>query len=192
MITFGASPAGAEFLTGSALASGQETVPRVAMASTGLVTVAGSMRLTYFTARKSETCTKLRSVSGNTAAVGSTLAKMGLYSVAANGDLTLVASTANTTTLWSAASTTYEVATAAAYDLTKGARYAFAVLVVGATTAPTLAGAGTGLSTSGEHATAPRIGGTVTGQTDLPASVTAATLASSNAFAGLHYGVCVP
>lgn len=181
----------AAFITESLLTAEEETVPRVAMASTSLATASGSLRLTHFTARASRTHTKLRSLSGNTAAVGATLCRKGIYEVNTDGSLTLIGSTPNTTTLWAATSTLYETATSASFALVRGRRYAAGLLFVG-TTAPTMAGAGTGLSTSGEHHKAPRIGATVTGQTDLPASISAATVGASNTFGGMYYMVCVP
>ena len=145
------------------------------------------MRLVYFTARKSETVSSLRTLSGTAAGATPTLCRVGLYGVAANGDLTLLASTANTTSLWSAATTRYDTALSASYAVTAGIRYAVGLLCVTGASLPTVyvnnggAAAEVGLD--------PRLCGVVAGLTDLPSSVTAASVGDT---AVRPYGVLLP
>ena len=93
---------------------------------------------------------------------------MGLYAVGTTGDLTLVASCPNDTTIWAAASSKYSRALSASYGLVAGTRYATGLLFVG-TTAPTVHGF-SGLI-GAELALSPRLCASRAGLTDLPASV---------------------
>lgn len=151
------------------LTSGESTMRRREITSTGATQTAGFLRLTYFTAERTETINSVRTLSGSTAAVGATLCRIGVYSVAANGDLTLIASTANDTTLWSATSTAYGKNFTAPFTKRKKQRYAIGTLVVGATTPPNLMGQSQLLAA--EAAQPPRLCGSVSGQTDLPSSI---------------------
>lgn len=149
----------------------------------------GSVRLTYFTATQTGTYTRLRSLTATTAAGATpTLARMGVYTVAANGNLTLLAATANDTTLWATANTAYERTTTASYTLTAGQRYAFAHLVVTAAAVPSLVGkssVGAGAANA-ELARAPRKTGS-TPATDLSASFTFDLIGDT---ATAYYGAC--
>lgn len=174
------------------LTSGQNTIPRYNCGSAVSMGASQSMRLTYFTASVSGTFTQLKTISSTTAA-GATpsLCKMGLYSVDASGNGTLVASTASDTTLWSAANTVYTSATQASYTVTKGQRYALAVLVVTAAAVPTVVGASMAGSAAANAtmAESPRLAGALNGQSDLPASFTDASLTG---VASVFYGEIVP
>lgn len=141
---------------------------------TGQLTSAGSLRFTYFTPRETVTVASVRTISGSQAAVGSTLCKVGIYTVDEAGDMTLVASTANTTSLWSSTNTRYTTALSSPYEVVRGTRYAVATLCVGASTAPYIVGLGNG--NADELAEAPRLCGALFSQTDLPASPTEASL----------------
>ena len=142
--------------------------------------VNGVVSLQYFTAPTIQAMTKFYAYTRATAAVGTTLARMGLYSVAANGDLTLVARTANTTTMFNTTFAPNTVAMDATggyvstYTPAVGGRFAIALLVVGTTTAPTLYGTVSLPTLTGWD---PVLNKKLTGQTDLPASITAASLA---------------
>lgn len=143
-------------------------------------TVSGFLNLTYFVAQVSETINTLVLYCSGTAAATATLIRYGVYSVAANGDLTLVASTANDTALMAAANTRYPKPTSAPWAKVAGQRYAAGMLVV-ATTAPT-----TVAVSSLSHplydtlfAQEPRLFGAIGSQTDLPTSATAASVAAS-------------
>ena len=195
----GGAPLAADSLAGQfaadQLTAGQGTLPRVLAQSAAAATGTNqTLRLTYFTAARSFVSTQVAVYSGGTAAAATpTLVRLGLYSVAANGDLTLVASTANDTALFAAAQTAYTKAWSASVQLVAGQRYARGDLVVTAATAPTYPG----LSVHGGSATAtavagaaPRLTGAVTGQADLPASVAAASVAATTN--GMIYSVILP
>ena len=70
---------------------GEATMPRHLVSAAALATTSGVLRLAYFTARGPLAATKVRAVSGTTAA-GATpsLARIGVYTVNAAGDHTLV------------------------------------------------------------------------------------------------------
>ena len=168
------------------LTTGESTLPRRYCIYSNLGLTNGYVRLTYFTARKTETVTQVRTIC-TVAAVGSTLSKVGVYSVATNGDLTLVASTANlSATLWIATNTAYTSAFAASFTKTRGTRYAVAELAVGTSTAPQLWGLGNVLIAS-EVGVAPRLTGHIVSQTDLPSTISAASVQDSahNIYAAL-------
>lgn len=140
--------------------------------------VSGSMRLVYFTARKDETVTQVSVSSGTTAAGATpTLIRIGVYEVAANGDLTLVASTPNDTTLLSATNITYTKALSASLFKKKGTRYAIGLLIMTAAALPTFLGTGMGNATL--TAIPPRMLGTVASLSDLPSTVASGTVAAS-------------
>lgn len=177
---------GASLLTfDKRFAAGLATIPRELILSNALTNASGALRLSYFTAPEDRTYTGVRVLTGNTAAAATpTLIRFGIYSVAGNGDITLIGSTPNDTTLLAAANTRYSKALSVSTPLTRGSRYAFAHLVVTGAATPTYPGLspGSGLisSLNLEMGEAPRLGGNVTGQTDLPSSVTAASIADSS------------
>lgn len=166
-----------------AIAVGQSTMRRRNINSTGVASTNGYVRLSYFTATASETITQLRLNTGSTAAAGATLARAGIYSVnASTGDLTLVASipddmgAGQAQTLWTTANAAYTRTLSASYGLVAGTRYAVGLIVTGTSTAPTFIGYS---GSAAENAIAPRISGFITGQTDLPATITAASLSDT-------------
>jgi hypothetical protein len=157
------------------LTSGEGVFSRFYMVSNTASMPNGSLRLTYFTAKKTETITKIRTRSGTTAGAGATLTRVGVYSVAGNGDLTLLASSsAATTNLWTGSLTSYSTALTSNFSKVRGTRYAVGALVVGATTSPTMVGIVCPDNT--EWGLDPRIVGTVLSQTDLPSTVSAASV----------------
>lgn len=165
---------------GNDLASAQTTIPRD-LAQTSTALVSGSMQLVYFTAASSLSVVRLRTVvSSPVAGATPTLCRMGIYSIAANGDGTLVASTANDTNLWVTQGTFTEAqkALSSSFPLVPGQRYADALLIVSAAAMPALYAA-LPLNTTTMGAT-PRLSSSLAGQTDLPASFTAASLTVSN------------
>lgn len=169
--------------------TGQEVFSRDLAVTSGTATVSQLVKLSYFTAYKTETITKLASVTGSTAAAATpTLCRMGLYSVAANGDLTLVASTANDTALWAATNTVYEkaISSPASYNVLKGKRYAFATLIVTGAAAPSMAASTQAVGVVG---IAPRQQGQLSGQSDLPASISAGSVQNGGV---RHYGELRP
>ncbi len=150
----------------------------------------GQVRFTFFTAKKTESITGLTIYSGSIAAAATpTLCRMGVYSVDnAAEDLTLVASTPNDTALFAATNTAYQRNFSAPWNKIAGKRYAFGVLVVSAAATPSFAGsfivAGAGIPSLSNLP--PRRMATLAGQTDLPASVSAASLATSHMKIGAY------
>jgi len=161
-----------DIYNGNGITNGEEVLPRLNVGGAQGVT-SGTVHLTYFTARKTETINNIRMLTDGTNSSGLTLGRMGIYSVDGGGNLTLVASTANDTTLFNGAYSPNLRALTTPFNKVKGTRYAAAVLLVGTgmptITATTCAGADAGL--------APRLCGLVAGQANLPASITAGTVA---------------
>lgn len=157
------------------LSTGEATMDRREVTATTITGNNQALRLTYFTARRTETVTQVQAMV-NVAAVGATLVRFGIYTVAANGDLTLVASTANDATLLDTTGLKTKTLSASLAK-TRGTRYAVAVLVDGASTTPQLSGSGTIAGALAEIS--PRLSGLVTGQSDLPATVSAASVAQA-------------
>jgi hypothetical protein len=158
--------------------TGQAVVPRELIQSSKAMS-SGAVFLSFFTAIRADVIGKIRTYTDTTAAGATpTLVRLGLYEVSALGDLTLVASTANDTTLYAAASTVYEKALSASYTLRKGQRYAVGIIVVTAATVPTLAATNSSVLTA-ELAKTPRINGVLSGQADLPASILAANIGAT-------------
>lgn len=149
----------------------------------GLTLTSGSVFYTYFTAERSVTVDGAAMITGGTAAATPTTCKIGLYSVdPTTGDLTRVAVTANTTTLWDGTDARDTVDFTAAYDLKAGYRYAAAALFVG-TTAPVVLGrvgaAAVDVPLGLMDADGVRRSGVNASETDLTASVLAAAVADS-------------
>lgn len=166
------------------LASGEATLARDVTFSTAIPTASGNLRLTYFTATRSEIVNSVRLIEGATPAGATpTLVRVGIYTVAANGDITLVASTPNDTALLSGAAGTV-VTKALSSPLLKvaGQRYAVGILVVTGATAPTVVGIGSNLPAT-ELGMSPRLCAIIGSQTDLPASVVAGSLSNTTVMA---------
>lgn len=173
---FAAVPAG-RYLSNQ-LTVGEEIFSRETINTANVPLSSGTMRLTYFTCRKSETTTQVRVWSGTTAAGPTpTLCRVGLWLIDADGTGSLVASTANDTSLLAAATTAYTKAWQAPYSKVSGRRYALGVLVVTGATVPNLSG--TALNLSAEAAEEPRLSAQVGGLSDLPASLSAAPSSSN-------------
>lgn len=164
---------------------GQETFSRGFAATTTAMT-SGVLRLTYFTAYRTETIASLASGTGATAAATPTTCKMGLYSVdAVTGDLTRVGITANDTAIWAATNTKYTKAMTGTVSVVAGTRYVFACLYVG-TTAPVLSARTVPQALASDNN---RMHASLSAQTDIPSSITAASLA----VAGVQiYGELIP
>lgn len=154
-----------------ALTSGESALARREAVHATCTLTSQSVRLSYFKARKTEAIASLTSCTGGTAAGATpTLCRMGIYQVAADGDLALVASTVNDTALWASQSTAYNKALAETWNKVAGQWYAFAFLCVTGATAPTLIGISAG-GPAAYWAAAPPAGMVRTGQTDLPATI---------------------
>lgn len=159
------------------ITSGETSMRRDDATSTAITLSTGVLRLRYFTARKTETITSVSMISGTAAGATPTLCRIGVYSVASDGALTLVASCANDTALFAGATTEYTRSLSASLSKVAGTRYAIGALVVTGASAPTCYGA---LVPSAVSGVAPRISGLVSGQTDLPASVAAGSIGDSS------------
>lgn len=173
---------------GNMLEVGIETMPRLDV-TTAVTPSSGQLRPCWFTARKNLTSTQVRVCTGSVAAGATpTLCRIGLWEVAGNGAGTLIASTANDTTLFAAATSTYTRPWTAPVTLQLGQRYAFGVLVVTAATMPNFSGKQLGgLGT--ETAMPPRLSGSYNGLSDLPASFSDADFAQGGL---IPYGVILP
>lgn len=159
---------------GNLLTAGEGNFSRDFINSLVLGMASGGMRLGYFTARKAETTTQVRVITGGTAAAATpTLCRIGLYQIAANGDGALVAATANDTSLFAAGNTTYTRSWTASHAKAAGTRYAVGILVVSGAALPSFAG--NLAPATAENAIDPRINGSINSITDLPASFLAAT-----------------
>lgn len=161
--------------------TGVETMPRETALSGQTLGTSGSMRLNYFTPQTSKTVSTAVMVCGGTAASATpTLIRIGIYSVASNGDITLVSSTANDTALFASTNSEVTKALSSSYTLLGGQRYAGGILVVTGGTLPTPAGSAPAAG-SATLSRAPRRTGLVTGQTDLPSTVAAGSIVASGA-----------
>ena len=169
-----------------AVTTGESTIPRRLCSSTNVGSGSGNCRLTYFTARKTETITQVRTLSGSQAAATSTLCRIGIYSVDGSGNLTLIASTPNDTALWAATNTAYTKSLSASFTKTRGNRYAVGIIFVG-TTAPQLHGIITGLAS--ENLAAPTLNAFTSGNSDLPSTIAVGSLTGTTAQA---YTVLLP
>lgn len=174
---------------GQELLVGEGTMSRNDISSAGIVTATQSLRLSFFTAKKSEMVSQVRMICGSTAAAATpTLIRIGVYQVDdITGDLTLIASTPNDTSLFAATSTAYTKALSAPFYKVKGTRYAVGILIVTAVATPTLLGIS--VITPSEAAVAPRMNGYSSPQNDLPATLTDASLAQG---ATNPYAVLLP
>lgn len=181
------TPAGADTSTADLLDTGEETIPRNLSVS-GTVTVSsGTLRLVFFTARKSETTSQVRILTGGTAAAATpTLCRLALYQVDGTA-ATLVASTVNDTALFAAVNTVYTRSWSTPFAKVAGQRYAFGVLVVSGAATPAFFGQ---VISSGPEATQPPImAGFLSGQADLAASFSTGGLTSTG---NRIYGAILP
>lgn len=160
----------------SAVTAGDTTLPRSASMVDTIPTASGTLLLSYFTASRAEELNRITLVTGGTAAGATpTLVRVGLYSVASDGSLTLVASAASDTAAFGTPGATSDWSLSATYAVTAEQRYAVGVLIVTGAATPTLVGMASELPAS-ELTVEPRLAATVTGQTNLPASVDSGSL----------------
>jgi hypothetical protein len=165
------------------LTNGEGSIDRKAPLTGVAYGTSGNMLLTYRRAIKTETITKLSMACGTAAGATPSLIKFAVYSVNENtGDLTLVASTANDTTIFASANTGYEVNLSSSWSKTAGTLYAYGLLLISSQTLPTVIGHAHLASTGVNNILAlpPRVTGLVSGQTDLPSSVVSSSIAVSN------------
>lgn len=161
------------------LPNGESVFARDLLTNVDIPSVNTVIRLTYFTAKKTETINAVRTITGSTAGVTPTLCRIGIYEEAANGNLTLVASTPNDTSLWTATYTTYTKSLSASFSKIAGRRYAVAVLVVGSATAPTFHGRY--IYSDSEAAVSPRLAMYAVGASNLNSTLSSAGLNQAGA-----------
>lgn len=160
----------------SLLAVGQETVPRE-LATSSTAVASQIVRLTYFVSRKAETYNTIAAET-ITAATVTSLARLGFYTVAGNGDLTLAAATVNDVTLYASASTRYTRSLNVPVTVAVGVRYALAELVIASTLTGTRRSTLTTVAPGNADLLAADIRAAIVNgvQADLPATVTAANV----------------
>ena len=135
----------------------------------------GNVYFTFFTPRWDLTIDEISMVSAATATNGATLIRLGLYTFDGT-TATLVARTANDSTLFSVGNTLYTRALStnggypATYNLVAGQRYALGVIVLASN--PGSVYTAFELIPSAMSALAPRMTGLVSGQSDLPTTAT--------------------
>lgn len=173
-LTLNGGPIAGGELISSPLDTGITTIPRTT-AFSNIAAATQLLELCYFRASKNMPAVTHKMWSSATAAAATpTLVKYALFSVAANGDLTRIAITANDTALFSAINTAYPKAYITPTNLVAGLIYAAAFLIVTAGAAPTLP-ASNGQTIQGSILqAAPRLAGAVSAQADIAASYTAA------------------
>jgi hypothetical protein len=163
--------------------AGTECFPRGEIISSTVTGGTGILRLAYWT--PADTTVPLAYAvmeSGGTAAAATpTLIRIGIYTVATNGDLTLVADTPNDKlSMFAGTSTEYFNELSVPYAFIGGQRYAAGILVVTGVAAPTYNGKF--VSTASNRARPPRVTGTVSGQADLPSSIAAGSIGTTAAW----------
>lgn len=137
----------------------------------------GVMRLTYLTPPRTRRITTMLAYTGSTAAGATpTVCRVGVFSVASDGALTLLDATANDLTLFNGANQEFPKALANGVTCEIGQRYAFGVLVVSGATMPSFLGISIPAAVI---ARAPRRAAIVSGLADLPASVAAGSVANN-------------
>lgn len=154
---------------------GEQVVPRFMTSSTTIAFSNQGLRGTCFTARKTESITQIRSYV-SVAQIGASKARIGVYSVDASDNLTLVASTVNDTALWATTTGAHTRSLSSTFNKVRGQRYAVCLLVDGTSTAPTVVGMS---SNAAMVARVPRVGISYNGQTDLPSSVLVGSINTS-------------
>lgn len=176
------------YLTSNLLTTGEATINRDLVGSArSLATQA--LHIVYFTARKTELVSQIRIASVGAAGATPSLVRIGWWTANAAGALLAsVATTVSDTALLAGATTMYTKAFSASAMKIAGQRYAVGVLVVTATTAPTIA-AGTWSSNVSEFGQSPRRAGFVAAQADLPATVASGSISDA---ANPLYAVLLP
>jgi hypothetical protein len=167
------------------MTAGEFVYPRLlATAATAAVTSQG-LFISYFQAKRTETVTQVTLATDATAAAATpTLCRMGVYSVpdaTALATHTLIASTANDTTLFATTNTSYTKAFSASFTKSAGQWYGVAVLVVSGAALPTFRGlphAANNSTNTWAPANYPPISGSIAGQADLPATYASNTVAA--------------
>ncbi len=175
------------------LAVGENTMRRREINSSTLAPGNGNLRLTFFKARRTESIGHIRT-QVSVAAVGATLARVGLWTVnVSNGDITLVAASDNNTGLWASTTGAHTAALSAAYVKTRDVWYGFGILVVGTSTGPQFYGNAFVPAAEAGSITAPlRLSGIVGSQTDLGAIGSTISAGSITDTGHQYYAALIP
>lgn len=151
----------------------------------GYAPTSGRVDLMYVYAYRDLLVTQLGSMTRQTAVGVLTATRKGIYTVGANGDLTLAARTAQQTAgVYTAANTEYVAPLnttggfPASFRFVHGQVYVFAHHISWTTSGPTLKSYATNIP-SATLARSPRVAGGLGGQSDLPASIAAGSIAAS-------------
>lgn len=157
-------------LVSTVLASGELTIPRCLCFNGGFTMTSGTLLLTYFTAQKTETSTRVITRTGGTAAAGLTTGAVGVYSF--DGTTFTLQASVSDTTLWAATNTAYTRNWSSPFAKVAGQTYAFAALAAG-TTMPSLCGAGLdpGFASAAGIIGSSAVAEALSGQSALPASI---------------------
>jgi hypothetical protein len=163
-------------LDSDAPTSGVYTMNPNEVNSIGVALTSETVYFTYFTAPRAETLTQVIFPSGNAAAGATpTLVEWALFTVDGSGDLARVAVTPSNTALFANSYTKYSESFSAGCVMVPGQRYTLGLLVVSSQTMPTACG---NYNTSVLSWSGPvRKMSSLTGQTTMPSSVTAGSLA---------------
>jgi len=153
-----------DYFSGQALAVGESALPRI-NCGTGITLVSGTIHLSFWQAVKTEPVNTLFTTTAGTAAAATpTLCRIGIYSVDANSNLTLIGACANDTTIWNTTFARFNRANTTPFLKVQGQRYAHAVIIVTAVAAPVMRGYNGSIVDSNQL---PFLGGQLAGQTDL-------------------------
>ena len=168
-----------KYISSTSLAAGQFVPPRQQVNGLTSAMASGILYGVCFTADKTETVSNVTLYTGGTAAAATpTLVRVGIYSLDSSNNATLVGSTPNDTTLFSATNTAYAKALTSSFTKTVGTRYFIGLLVVSGAATPNFVGfVGAGSTQSDSiYGVAPALSYQITGQTDLPSSISNAVL----------------
>lgn len=182
--------------TGQQIGTGQGTLPRwLPYANTAVMASTQNAAFQHIRAVRTQTINSIRTFTATTAAGATpTVCKVGLYSMAANGDITRIGISANTTSLWATANTAYTTALLAGAPVVAGQDYMVAMLIVTAAAFPTHVGIVQLSTATGFHTgyinEYPQFAGFATGQTDLATSYLAANIDA--AFTRNFYALLLP
>jgi hypothetical protein len=192
-------------LPGESGLGGQETFPRLLINKNDVALPNGTIKYAYFTASKTDTITKIAAGVGQ-ARIGGTYVGVGLFEVASNGTLKLLAKGEQTPgTLWTTGfqppigdGTNYGYDTQITIGTTTiyaGQRYAIGALVVGATTTPNLIGNAAGFDNASfamPNSPLGMIGAQQAGQTTIGAVGATRAQSALAATSGVPYFVLTP
>lgn len=134
-----ANPATLPSISSEPLTDGEIIPHRSAhLVHSGLTAANGTLYLHSFTAQSTHIINNVEMWAGSTAQVGATLIRMAVYKIENNDNGTLVSSTPNDTTLFNVAYGRFRQDLLTSWHKVTGYRYSIGLLIVGATTSPTL------------------------------------------------------